>query len=187
MTIALLPFEAVAVAGICKALRGSNLQVRQPSYIEPSFWSRPLYQAAYTPIGPNSGWTDLLVLEVRKQYVALIKQYVATSYGDLVTSGLIFRMLKNGVPLSNVSLTSGVETNKDGPMVYPIVPREIFIPVNETERFVLQAQNTSGMQQIAIGLLAGWYMDSVDSTTTSDTNAMVDGVSNAMLGKNYGA
>jgi hypothetical protein len=187
MASALLPYEAVAIAGICKALRGSNLQVRQPSYIEPAFWSRPLFKTAYTAIPPNTDWTDLVVVQGLKQYVALIKQYVATSYGDIAISGLLFRMLMNGVPITSVNLAPGVEFNKDGPMVYPIIPREIFIPVNETERFSLQVKNPTGAQSIAIGMLSGWFMEAVDSTVTSDTNAMVDGVSTAMLGRDYGA
>ena len=186
MPIALLPHEAVAIAGICKALRGSNLQVRQPTYIEPAFWSRPLYQTAYLPAGPNTDWTDLIVVETRRQYIALIKQYVATSLGSIATSGLLFRMTRNGLPLTNVNLSAGVEFNKDGPNTYPIIPRTIFVPINETQRFVLQVKNPTGNQQIAIGMIGGWYMEAMDATVTSDSNAMVDGVSHAMVGPAYG-
>lgn len=184
MTIALLPYEAVAIAGICKALRGSNLQVRQPTYIEPAFWSRPLYQTAYLPIAPNTGWTDLIVVETRRQYVALLKQYVATSLGDIATSGLLFRMQLNGRAL-NVNLAAGVEFNKDGPNSYPIIPRNIFLPVNETQHFAVQVSNPTVNQQVAIGMLGGWYMEAVDSTVTADSNAMVDGVSHAEVGPAY--
>ena len=187
MTIALLPYEAVAIAGICKALRGSNLQVRQPTYIEPSFWSRPLYQTAYLPVLPNTDWSDLIVVATRRQYVALIKQYVATSLGNVATSGLLFRMAFNGLPLTNVNLAAGVEFNKDGPNTYPIIPRNIFVPVNETQRFSLQVKNPTGNQQIAIGMLGGWYMEAMSSTTTSDSNALVDGVSHAFVGPAYGS
>lgn len=186
MAIALLPYEVVALAGICKALRGSNLQVRQPTYIEPSFWSRPIYKTAYMPITPYTDWADLLVLQGTKQYVALIKQYAATSLGDLAVSGLMFRMTLNGSPL-NVSLTAGIDVNKDGPNIYPIIPRTIFVPVNETQRFALQVKNPTANQQIAIGMLGGWFMEAMDSAVTLDSNAMVDGVSHAMIGPAYGS
>lgn len=186
MAIALLPYEAVALAGVCKSLRGSNLQVRRPTYTQPSYWARPLFLTAYTPIPGGTDWTDLIVVQGQKQYIALIKQYVATAYGDLAASGLIFRMTVNGAALTSVDLAAGVEVNKDGPNVYPVIPRSIFLPVNETDRFVLQVKNPTAFQQIAVGLICGWFMDSRDSTVTSDSNAMVDGVSHAAVGPAYG-
>lgn len=186
MPVDLLPYEAVAIAGICKALRGSNLPSRRPSYSAPSFWARPIYTTNYLPIPPNTGWIDLVTVSGQPQYVAIIRQYVATSLGSLSASGLQFRMLLNGQPLTSVSLLAGVDVNKDGPNSYPIIPRSIFVPVNETQTLKIQVMNPTGFQQIAIGLLAGWFIDSMDSTITSDSNAMVDGVYTPFVGTTYG-
>jgi hypothetical protein len=185
MPIALLPHEAVAIAAICKALRGSNLQVRRPSYTYPSFWSRPLYRTAYRAINANSDWQDLVIAQGQPQYIGIIQQYVATSLGSLALAGLEFRILKDGSPL-DVSMAPGVEFNKDGPNTYPIVPRDIFLPVNETETVALQVRNPTAVQRIAIGLFGGWYIDSRDSTVTSSTNAVVDSVYTPMVGVPYG-
>ena len=184
MPIALLPHEAVAIAAICKALRGSNLQVRRPSYTYPSFWSRPLYKTAYLPINANTDWQDLVVVRGQPQYIGIIKQYVATSLGSMALTGLEFRMLKDGSPLA-VTLGAGVEMNKDGPNTYPIIPRNIFLPVNETEQVTLQVRNQTAVQRIAIGLLGGWYFDSRDSIVTSNSNAVVDGVYVPLTGVTY--
>jgi hypothetical protein len=181
MPVALLPYEAVAFAAICKAMRGSNLQVRAPSYIQPSFWSRPLYTTNYLAVPAGSGWTTLVAVQGKPQYVAIIRQFVATSLGDVTLTGLEFRFLINGQPTSDIQIQAGVEFNKDGPNSYPIIPRNTFIPVNETQRVEIQVRNPTAMQQIAIGLLSGWFIDSVDSTVTANSNAMVDGVYTSMV------
>lgn len=186
MPVALEPHEIVAIAAICKGLRGSNLQVRSPSYTYPSFWSRPMYVTAYRPINALTDWQDLVVVRGQPQYVGIIKQFAATSLGSIALSGLEFRILKNGSPL-DVDLTAGIEFNKDGPNTYPIIPRRIFLPVNETETVAIQVRNPTPVQRIAIGLLGGWYMDSRDSTVTANDNAMVDGVYTPLVGVPYGS
>jgi hypothetical protein len=178
--------EAVALVGIVKMMRGSNLQVRAPSYTQPSYWSRPLFQTRMRPILANTDWQDFLVVRGRPQYVAIVKQYVATSVGPLDVSGLEFRFLMDGNPLTSVTLTAGVERNKDGPFAYPVVPRDIFLPVNETQTLSLQVKNPTVFQRSAVGQLSGWLIDSMDSTVTADSNAQVDGISHAMLGAPYG-
>ena len=186
MVVPLLPHEAVAIAAICKSMRGSNLQVRRPSYTKPSFWSRPIYTTNYMPVAPNTGWQTLVLVTGKPQYVAIIRQYVATTLGNVVTSGLKFRLLINGIPATSFNLATGVEFNKDAVNSYPIIPRDTFLPVNETQRVEIQVTNPTAMQQIAIGLLAGWFIDSMDSTVTSETNAMVDGVYTPFVGTTYG-
>jgi hypothetical protein len=184
--IALLPHEAVAIAAACKALRGSNLQVRAPSYTLPSFWSRPLYKTAYLPVNANTDWQTLVLVAGQPQYVAVVHQYVATSLGSLAVTGLEFRMLMNGQPVTSVSMTPGVELNKDGPNSYPVIPRKIFLPVNETQRLEIQVRNPTGIQRVAIGLLGGWFIDARDSTITSDENAVVGTVYTPFVGTTYG-
>jgi hypothetical protein len=186
MPVALLPYEAVAFAGICKALRGSNLQTRMPSYQMPSFWSRPIYKTNYVPIPNNTDWTDLVAYSGTPQYLGIIKQYACTTLGDLATSGLLFRMMFNGQPMANVALAAGVEINKDGPNTYPLVLRNIFLPVNETQRVSIQVKNPTGVQAIAMGVLCGWAMQAVDSTITSDSNAVTEGIDRAVVGVDSG-
>jgi hypothetical protein len=186
MSVALLPHETVALAAICKALRGSNLQVRQPSYNYPSFWSRPIYKTNYLAVPPNAPWRTLVLVTGLPQYVGILRQFVATSLGSVALTGLRFRFLVNGQPDSNIQLLPGVEYNKDGGNSYPIIPRNFFLPVNETQRVEIQVENPTNVQQIAIGLLAGWYMDSMDSTVTANSNAMVDGVYTPFVGVTYG-
>jgi hypothetical protein len=185
MPIALYPYETVALAAICKALRGSNLQVRKPSYTYPSFWTRPLYATAYKPINANTSWQTLLEVKGKPQYIGIIKQFVATSLGSIALTGLEFRLLKNGTAL-DVTLAPGIEFNKTGPNTYPIVPRDIFLPVNETETVQLEVRNPTGLQAIAIGLLGGWFIDSRDSTVTADSNAVTDGVYSSLVGPTHG-
>lgn len=186
MTVPLLPYESVALAAICKAMRGSNLQVRQPSYNYPSFWSRPIYKTKYLALPPNQGWQTLVLVTGLPQYVGILRQFVATSLGDVATSGLLFRMLINGIPSQDVQFAAGVEFNKESAGSYPIIPRDFFLPVNETQRVEIQAWNPTAIQQIAIGMLAGWYIDARDSTVTSNDNAMVDGVYTPFAGVTYG-
>lgn len=187
MAVDLLPYESVALAAICKAMRGSNMQFREPSYNYPSFWSRPIYTTNYLAVPPNSGWTTLVTVVGLQQYVAIIRQYVATTLGSVAASGLLFRMLINGLPGTDIDLAAGVEFNKLGANSYPIVPRNIFLPVNQTQRVEIQVFNPTAMQQIAIGLLAGWYIDAVDSTVTSNSNAIVDSVYTPFVGTPYGS
>lgn len=186
MPVALLPHEAVAIAAVCKALRGSNLQVRHPSYTYPSFWSRSIFQTAYMAVNAQTDWQTLVRVQGLPQYVGIVKQYVATSLGNIAVAGLEFRMLKNGSVLGSVSFAPGVELSKDGPNTYPVVPRDIFVPVNETETLEIQVRNPTAIQRIGIGLLSGWMIDSRDSTVTSNDNAMVDGVYSSQVGLTYG-
>ncbi len=186
MTVPLLPYESVALAAICKAMRGSNLQVRQPSYNYPSFWSRPIYKTNYLAVAPNTGWQTLVLVTGLPQYVGILRQFVATTLGSVAASGLQFRFVINGIPSQDIQLSAGVEFNKDGANSYPIIPRNFFLPVNETQRVEIQVWNPTAVQQIAIGLLAGWFIDARDSTVTSNDNAMVDGVYTPFAGVTYG-
>lgn len=182
MGIALLPYEAVAIAAICKAMRGSNLQLHPPSYTRPSFWSKALFISNYLPVPPKTGWTPLVRATGLKNYVAVIKQYVATSRGDLITSGLEFRMLFDGIPMTSVSLAAGVEMNKSSASSYPVTPRNIFLPVNDVQSVEIQVKNETINQQIAIGLLSGWYFDAMDSSITSNSNAIIGTVYRPFIG-----
>lgn len=182
MPVALYPHEAVAIAAVCKALRGSNLQVRPPSYTAPSFWSRSMFVTAYLAIDAQTDWQTLVYVQGVPQFVGVIKQYVATSLGGIAVAGLEFRLTKNGSALGAVTLAPGVEMNKDGPNTYPVIPRDIFIPVNETETVEIQVRNPTAIQRIGVGLFSGWYMNALDSTVTSNNNAMVDGVYTPLIG-----
>ncbi len=185
MDVALLPYEAVAIAAICKGMRGSNMQFREPTFNYPSFWTRPLYATNYLAVAPNTGWQTLVSVSGLPQYVGIINQYVATAFGDVAASGLIFRFLFNGIPMTDVTLAAGIDFNKDSPTSYPVIPREIFIPVNQTQTVEIQVANPTAVQQIAIGLLGGWYMDARDSTVTSNENAVVDTVYAPLVGEPY--
>jgi len=184
MPVPLYPYEAVALAAICKAMRGSNLQVRRPSYTYPSYWTRPVFRTVYRPVNANTDWSRLVAVSGKPQYVAILRQFVATSLGSIAIAGLEFRILKNGLAL-DIVLTPGIEFNKDGPNTYPIIPRDFFLPVNETETVEIQVRNPTALQAIAIGMLAGWEIDSRDSTVTSNSNAMVDGVYTPLVGVDY--
>lgn len=173
--------EMVAFAALCKAMRGTNLQARQPSYTYPSYWSRPIFNTAYLPIPGNTDWTNLVVFSPPAQYVGIIQQYAATSLGDIGLSGLLFRILQSGLSLG-VAIAPGVEFNKTGPNSYPLIPRKIFLPVDETDTVIIQVKNPTGVQAVAIGMLAGWSMEAMSATVTSDQNAMVDNRSNAFVG-----
>ena len=186
MAIALLPYEAVAFAGICKALRGSNFQTRRPSYEVPSFWSLPIFQTAYVPVPSHTDWTDLVTYKGRPQYVGLIKQYAATTLGSVAASGLLFRMVFDGQPMANVAFAPGIEINKEGPNTYPLVLRNIFLPVNEIQRVSIQVKNPTATQQIGIGVLCGWAMQAVDATVTADSNAVTEGIDRAVAGVPHG-
>lgn len=178
---ALERYEMVAFAALCKAMRGTNLQARQPSYTYPSYWSRPIFQTAYLPVPGNTDWMDLVVLTPPKQYVSIVQQYAATSLGDISLSGLLFRMQRNGT-LLDVTIAPGVEFNKTSANAYPIIPRKIFIHVNNTQRLVIQVKNPTGVQAVAIGMFGGWSIEAMDANVTSDSNAMVDNRSNAFVG-----
>jgi hypothetical protein len=182
MPVALLPYEAVALAAMCKALRGSALQTRKPTYEVADFWSKPIFTSSYTPVDANTDWQDLVVVAGQPQFVAILKQYVATTLGSVAASGLLFRMALDGLPLNTVSLAAGLDINKDSPTSYPVVPRKFFMAINETHRLSIQVKNPTNFQQMAVGLLVGWYMTSVDSTVTADSNAIAGTVYQGLVG-----
>ncbi len=178
--------EAITIGAFLASLEGSNLPIRRPSYTEPSFWSRPIFVTRSRPIPANTDWADYLVVTGLKQYIAVVTHYAATSVGDFALSGLEFRYRLDGsiLPLGAVDLTPGIERNKTGPMVYPVIPRKLYQPVLETERLVLQVRNPTGIQRVAVGAMYGWYFDSIDSTMFSGAES---GIADAIYAGNTGA
>lgn len=159
--------EAAVVGAVIASLQGSNLPIREPSWTAPSFWSRPLFKTVFLPVPANSGWVSALTVSGQPGYIAMVSHFTATSVGDILVSGLQFRIRLDGSPLpaSAVNIAPGVEISKAGPNEYPLVPRKLFQPVLQGQTLTIEVNNPTGLQRVALASFNGWFFDTVDAST----------------------
>ncbi len=155
----LLDYEKQAVHDLLKALPDSNLPWRQPSFNDPTFWSKPLVKTAIQPLDAGSGWTNILTLISKDIFTALVNGYVATTFGDAALSDVEFRFVYNNRLVSSTSILPNAEHHKLSSTSFPCIPQSTFFTVRETDRLQIQARNTNAAARMVICAFYGWYFD----------------------------
>jgi len=166
--------EAFALGGLMIALQRSNVQMRRPSWNDPTFWSRCLTKQLARPLPAGSPMQTMLTVKGLLNYVAIIDQLTMTVVGPTAGTGIRFQVLLNGGPVPFTNYPSGIELNKDAPTVYPVIPRPWYLPVLETDTIEIQAENLGGLQRTVLVGAYGWYYSTVDATTTAGDNGITD-------------
>lgn len=174
--------EAFALGGVMLALRGSNVQMRRPSWNNPNFWSRCLTHQLARPLPSGSPMQTFLEIKGLYNYVAIIDKLVMTVAGATAGSGVRFQILADGSPVPFTNYPSGVELNKDAPTVYPVIPRPWYLPVLEGQTIQIQAENLGPFQRIILVGAYGWYYSTVDATTTGADNGVTDAAYTPLTG-----
>lgn len=155
----LLDYEKQALRDLADALPVINVPWRQASFNNPTFWSKPLVITSAVPVNPGSTWTDVIDLFGRAASSALVNGYTATCFGDAAIDDLEYRFLYNGSLPPFVTILPGVEYNKTGPSIFPVIPRETFFIVRPIDRLQLQVRNNSASPRYSIAALYGWFFD----------------------------
>ena len=168
----LTPAEDQMVAAVVVAARKSSIPIRNPAYIDPSWWSYPLNVTKTRPIPANSGWLNYLDINtnvggglVPTGHVIRLKGYVASGQYDPVVSGLRYRFLESGrhMPDQEFDITDSIERHLERnnpnqfPHPFPCFHRRIVITLNNDSRLTLQVNNTSGTVRLAFASLYGYY------------------------------
>lgn len=170
----LLEYEKQAIRDLVDALPELNLPWRQPSFNDPTFWSRPLNETAIRPIDGSSGWETLLDIKGSTAYTACVEQYVAAPFGSALLADMDFRFVLNGSLVSTMSLQNGIEFHKTGPSTFPCVPRRTFFTLRFFDRLQLQVRNNSATAQYAIGAFYGWYFNDTNPNERNVREGITD-------------
>jgi hypothetical protein len=163
----LQPHEAVAIAAILQTLRdGGALQIRRPSWEQPTYWSRPIIVTKMPVLMPTVDWVDALEWRAPVQFMSVITAFTATTVKTPETSNVTFQLAVNGFPMPAVGLAAAANLFK--PALYPVVQRQIFTTVAENQRFTIQAMNTGIIPQTLLLAISGWSYDTRDIERGSD-------------------
>lgn len=174
----LLPYEALAVGALVKALEYGTLPIRRPTFTQPSLWSKALTKTFARPLPGNMPWTDVITVAPIVGYQAVIQSFVATTVVGQATSGVNFRLAVNGIPLQDVSIGIAIDLSKGTPTSYPCTFRPLFNFLTDKDTFSIQAENTSVLQRTVLAAVYGWYADALHNSSTfgPDTGIADSGV-----------
>ncbi len=148
-------YERQAFGTVVRMLPRSNVPVRRPSYNDHTFWSRPLVQTKIEPVAAG-GWVNFLRLPGILNYVYVVDQYVADSFGDNALSGLEFRFVFNGTLPPEFSILAGAEHHKQPVTLFPMVPQDTFFLVSQTDELIIQVRNNGVFQQLVCCAFYGY-------------------------------
>lgn len=180
--MALQRSEAFALGGFFLALQGSNVQMRLPSWNDPTFWSRSLTKQLARPIPAGTPMTTFLTIKGLLNYVAIIDQLVMTVVGPTAGTGIRFRVLLDGAPVPATTYPANIDLNKEAPTVYPVIPRPWYLPVLETQTVEIQVENLGGLQRTVLVAAYGWYYSTVDATSVAVDHGVTDAAYTPMAG-----
>jgi len=168
----LTPAEDQMVASVIVAARTMSIPIRNPAYIDPTWWSYPLNVTKTRPVPANSGWLDYIDINsdnggglVPTGHVIRLKGYVASGQYAPTVSGLRYRFRKNGqfLPDQEFDITDTIERHLERnnpnqfPHPFPCFHRRIVMTLNNDSRLTLQVNNTSGIVRLAFASLYGYY------------------------------
>lgn len=164
----LSPRAAQIGRALANVARSTSIPLREPVYGRPSYWSKPLLEMRARIVPPTTVWTPYITLQggignFPAGYAATVQYWISTSLVDPATSGVIWRFLYNGTLMDANSfvLLPGVDLNVERsatiPNPWPAQVRRIAMSLMNNDQFVLQFQNTSGINQRALGTLSGYY------------------------------
>jgi hypothetical protein len=156
MPLTLLPYEQLALATFKNALIRSSLPFRRPSNTDPTWWSNTLTKTAIAPLSSSQGWTNVLNLQGIPGWTWRIEKYVTTVVGDATLAGIQWRFILNGTIAPYMTIPTGVDVNKIGPNIWPVVPAETFFLIEQKDNLIIQAKSTNIIQQMVVAGLFGW-------------------------------
>lgn len=166
------PAEDTMVAAVITAAKQASIPIRNPAWIDPSWWSYPLNVTRTRPIPANSGWIDYIDLNTTiggglspSDYAIRLKGYVASGQYAPTVSGLLYRFRRNGgfPPDQEFDITDSIERHLERnnpnqfPHPFPCFHRRIVMVLNNNSRLTLQVNNTSGTARLAFASLFGYY------------------------------
>lgn len=142
-----------------QATRLASIPVREPSYTKPSFWALPLTITRARGLEVMAGaWQDFLEIPSIQDHPKVVTHYVATPF---VAGTVEYRFVIKGTLLdpSAVTLPPAVERHLDrfATHPFPTKKRPLYIRVGDTDSFVIQARNLTGVEQLAFAAVYGWY------------------------------
>jgi hypothetical protein len=156
MALTLLPYEQLALDTFKNALIRSSLPLRRPSNTDPTWWSNTLTKTAIATLSSSQGWINVLNLQGIPGWTWKVQSYVATVVGDASIANVQWRFILNGTIAPNMQLATGVEINKVGPNIWPVVPAETYFLIEQKDNLILQAKTTNVFQQMLIAGLFGY-------------------------------
>ena len=143
------------------------IPLREPSTGRPTLWSPPLLITKTRPVPPGLGWIDYLTLVpgtgfAPVAHMAVVNRWIATGFNDPAVTGLMYRIRIDDriVPANEFTMTAGIERNIDRNSLtpWPCQPQRCFFATDNGQRLTLQVNNPSAADEIAIAMLAGWYL-----------------------------
>lgn len=169
------PYEQAALLDIVKAMRGSNVPVRRPSWNLPTFWSRSLTKTVAIPLDASSSWSTILEVTGLNAYTGVVTGYTATAFAPADIANVEFRIAQNGALVPSVSLASGVETNRESGAQFPTFPRSIYFLLQKpTDSLWIQARNNGTLQQMVLCGVFGWYFDNANQAEIGTLEGLTD-------------
>lgn len=173
--------DQVEIPEFVKALQRAfdlvPIQVRDPSYNAPSFWSTALNITRARPIPVGAGWVDLLEIPMLDGHARVVERIITTSQNE----GLVdFRWIING-HLQDVSQVAGpvaIDRHLDRSLAapYPCTYRERPMRFGSAQQVRLQAFNGTAAIQLAFAAVQGWYYPTLGSTDEVTKKEGVDDV-----------
>lgn len=163
-----------------------SVPTRPPSWVRPPWWAMPINVTRTRPIPAASGWVDYITVQLGQTdlapvgYSIRLTGYVATGRNDPLTTGMTYRFLRNGtqLPTQEFDITNTVERHvmrytETEP--WPAFGRKMFFHVPNQSRLVLQVNNPSGAEEIAIAALYGYYYPNLGDVGRGGQESHVQG------------
>jgi hypothetical protein len=148
--------ELIAAGAAIAVLRASDVPIQSPPDRAPGFFARPVTHVLVAPRPQAHRWAPLLALNGNKGRIIRLKHFTLSVVGDLSTTGITFRVKRNGRVLSSVLLAAGVDLCKDGPTDFPLRWRHFPLTLLEQDTALIEYRNPLGSAlPIACGF-RGW-------------------------------
>jgi hypothetical protein len=155
-----------------------SIPIRSPRWVKPTWWDWPLTEMRTRPIPAASGWVDLISITLGKQpglapdgYSARLLAFVSTGQNDPLTTGMLYRFVRNGQLMNDqeFDITNTIEKNvmrySGIPDPWPAFGRKIFLNLTNNSQLILQVNNPGVAPQIAIAALYGYYYPNLGDLT----------------------
>lgn len=153
------------VKALQKAFDLVPIQVRDPSYNMPSFWSTALNITRARPIPVGPGWVDFLEIPQLSGHAKILEKYITACQ----TLGAVqFRWIVNGILMdaTQVIVAAGVDQHLNRALAapYPCTYRHRPMRFGSEHPVRIQALNTTANIQVAFAAVQGWYYPTLGST-----------------------
>lgn len=141
-------------------LRGAEIPTELVPWQSMRERSTPFSATSTRSLTGPSRWAAVLTWPVFPGQVSVLNSYVATTMGDLTTSGVEFRLKRGGRALQGVSFATGVDRCKTAATAYPVRWQPMFLLMQDQQPLVLEARKTSAGSAVVLAGFVGWRYDS---------------------------